>query len=121
MKKYDVEIAGMYTAKVSGAIQTVRIIRANPAGGWDATNVRTGRAVRIRSAQRLRTIVWSPEQSVARAAAEDQRVEAALRTADVPAGNPRERAYLRMADAAHARGEHDLGNHWARRASQVAS
>lgn len=54
MKKREVEIGGRYVAKVSGALTTVRIECESPFGGWDATNVRTGRAVRIRSPQRLR-------------------------------------------------------------------
>jgi len=54
MKKKDVEIGGIYAAKVSGKLARVRIERENPYGGWDAVNVDTGRHVRIKSAQRLR-------------------------------------------------------------------
>ena len=54
MKKAEVQIGGRYVAKVSGTLTTVRIDHENPHGGWDATNVATGRAVRIRSAARLR-------------------------------------------------------------------
>ena len=54
MKKADVEIGGAYVAKVSGNLVAVRIDRESPYGGWDATNLATGRAVRIRSAARLR-------------------------------------------------------------------
>lgn len=54
MKKKDVRIGGRYRAKVSGKLTTVRIDRESPYGGWDATNLETGRRVRIRSAQRLR-------------------------------------------------------------------
>ena len=45
---------GRYVAKVSGSLVAVRIDRESPYGGWDATNLATGRAVRIRSAARLR-------------------------------------------------------------------
>lgn len=33
--------------------------------------------------------------------------------------SPKARAYYRMAAAAHAKGNHELGNHWATRAEQV--
>ena len=59
MKKLDVQIGGTYAAKVgNGRLGTVRIDRENYYGGWDATNLRTGRAIRVRSAQRL----WFPVQ-----------------------------------------------------------
>lgn len=54
MKKADVEIGGRYVAKVSGNMVAVRIDRESPYGAWDATNLTTGRAVRIRTAARLR-------------------------------------------------------------------
>jgi len=54
MKKADVEIGGKYIAKVSQRLVTVRIERESSYGGWDATNMDTGRLIRIRSAQRLR-------------------------------------------------------------------
>lgn len=54
VKKKDVKIGGRYTAKVSDRLVTVRITGENSYGGWDAINQGTGRAVRIRTAQRLR-------------------------------------------------------------------
>ena len=59
MKKADVQIGGTYMAKVSGKIVPVKILAAAPAhvapyGGWEATNIKTGRAVHVKSAQRLR-------------------------------------------------------------------
>ena len=54
MKKADVKIGGRYIAKVSGSIVPVRIDSESSHGGWNATNTKTGRAVRIKSAQRLR-------------------------------------------------------------------
>jgi hypothetical protein len=53
MRKSEVQIGGVYTAKVSGEIVRVRIDRESPYGGWDATNLRAKRRIRIRSAQRL--------------------------------------------------------------------
>lgn len=54
MRKNEVEIGGTYHAKVSGRVVVVRIDRESPYGGWEATNTATGRAVRIRTAARLR-------------------------------------------------------------------
>jgi len=54
MKKKDVQIGGRYTAKVSGRLTVVKILGASPYGGWDGWNEKTGREVRIKSAQRLR-------------------------------------------------------------------
>ena len=54
MLKREVEIGREYVAKVSGKIAVVRILRQSPHGGWEAVNEQTGRAVRIRTAARLR-------------------------------------------------------------------
>ena len=54
MKKNEVKVGSEYVAKVSGKLAQVRIDRENPHGGWDATNLATKKAVRIKSAQRLR-------------------------------------------------------------------
>ncbi len=59
MKKAEVRIGGVYTAKVTGKIVHVRLDYVSPYGGWVATNLGTGRQVRIRSAMRLRTEVTS--------------------------------------------------------------
>ena len=54
MNKSDVKVGGVYSAKVSGNVVPVRIDRENPRGGWDGTNLKTKKSVRIKSAQRLR-------------------------------------------------------------------
>ena len=54
MKKSDVVIGRTYVCKVSGVLTAVRIDGESRFGGWEATNVKTGRRVRVRSAQRLR-------------------------------------------------------------------
>ena len=54
MKKNEVEIGKVYTAKVTNKVVQVRIDAENRHGGWDATNLETGKKVRIQSAQRLR-------------------------------------------------------------------
>jgi hypothetical protein len=59
MRKAQVQIGGHYTAKVSERVTVVRIDSESRYGGWNATNVRTGRAVRIKTAARLR---WAVER-----------------------------------------------------------
>lgn len=54
MKSKDVKIGGVYVAKVSGGLTSVRIDQESQYGGWNATNLSTSRAVRIKSPQRLR-------------------------------------------------------------------
>ena len=61
MKKSEVKIGEVYSVKVSGSMAPVRVDRENPRGGWDGTNMKTKKAVRIKSAQRLRgKAVWPP-------------------------------------------------------------
>jgi len=54
MRKHEIELGGDYTAKVSGRLTTVRIYAVHHLGGWWATNLATGRDIRIRTAARLR-------------------------------------------------------------------
>jgi len=54
MKKNEITIGGVYAAKVSGRIVPILITGESPYGGWDAVNTQTKRAIRVRSAARLR-------------------------------------------------------------------
>jgi len=54
MKRNEITIGGVYRAKVSDKLTDVRIDQENPAGGWNATNLATGKNIRIKGAQRLR-------------------------------------------------------------------
>ncbi len=60
MKKNEVQIGQSYKVKVSGNIAEVRITGENPRGGWEGVNVATNRAVHIKSAQRIRSLVNRP-------------------------------------------------------------
>lgn len=60
MRAAQVKVGATYTAKVSGRVVKVRVDETNPRGGWNATNLETGRPVRIRGAQRLRELVEAP-------------------------------------------------------------
>jgi hypothetical protein len=54
MKKNNVKLGAVYAVKVSGEIQPVRLDSTNPHGGFNGTNMRTKKSVRIVSTQRLR-------------------------------------------------------------------
>ena len=54
MKKDEVQVGKVYTAKVTDKLVPVRIDAESRHGGWDATNLATGKKVRIKSPQRLR-------------------------------------------------------------------
>jgi hypothetical protein len=54
MKNDDVKIGSQYLAKVTDKVVPIRIDAENRNGGWDATNLATGKKIRIKSAQRLR-------------------------------------------------------------------
>lgn len=81
MKKRDVQLGKVYIAKVSGNLVRVRIDDENPIGGWDGTNLATGRSIRIRTAARLRHEADKRPQAGARAAL-------AARLAQVPHAAP---------------------------------
>ena len=57
MKKNEVKIGRVYTAKVTNKVVQIRIDAESRYGGWDATNLATGKKVRIQSAQRLRAAI----------------------------------------------------------------
>jgi hypothetical protein len=68
MKKNEVKIGAVYTAKVSDKVVEVRIDGENRHGGWDATNLATNKKVRIKSPQRLRSEVKTGSKKKAGAA-----------------------------------------------------
>jgi hypothetical protein len=67
MKKDQVRVGNLYTAKVSGGIAQVKITDERWLGdkhaGWKGVNTATGRAVTIKSAQRLRAAVGDSPNS----------------------------------------------------------
>ncbi|MCK6483039.1 MAG: winged helix-turn-helix domain-containing protein [Phycisphaerae bacterium] len=54
MKKKDVQVGNTYAAKIGSQVVPVRLDAESRFGGWDATNLRTKRRVRIKSAAKLR-------------------------------------------------------------------
>ncbi len=54
MKKADVQTGSTYLVKVAGNLVPVKITREHDNGGWEGTSVKTGKTIRIKSAQRLR-------------------------------------------------------------------
>lgn len=60
MTKNQIQLGQVYLAKVSGRVVPVQIDAVSRYGGWAATNIITGRAVRIGTAGRLRSHVATP-------------------------------------------------------------
>ncbi len=58
----------MYTVKVSNQLVQVRIESENRHGGWNATNLATGKTVRIKAPQRLRAEASVPTRTSRKAA-----------------------------------------------------
>ena len=63
MKKNEIAIGQTYLAKVSNRIVPVRIDEEHPRSGWNATNLKTGKIVRIKSARKLRSVASQPEDT----------------------------------------------------------
>ena len=53
MKKEEVKIGGKYYANVTGKKVEIQIDSEKPSGGWNATNLATGKKILVKSAQRL--------------------------------------------------------------------
>jgi len=59
MKRAQIKIGNIYEAKVSNLLVPIRIDRESPfRKGWEGTNMKTKKAVRIKSAARLRREWW---------------------------------------------------------------
>jgi hypothetical protein len=63
MKKNEVKVGSVYTAKVSDKVVEVRIDGENRHGGWDATNLATGKKIHIKSPARLRGAAGAPRRT----------------------------------------------------------
>ena len=74
MKKADVHIGETYLAKVTNKVVPVKIMAENRHGGWHAINTLTKRAVRIKSAQRLRGKATGTARATAPAAPVNKRI-----------------------------------------------
>jgi hypothetical protein len=54
MKKADVKINATYVVKVANNLVPVKIVREHANGGWEGESLKTGKTIRIKTAQRLR-------------------------------------------------------------------
>ena len=77
MKKTDVQIGATYLVKVADNLVPVKITREHPSGGWEGTSTKTGKTIRIKSAQRLRKRLADAAHGAAKAqeATKDAKVE----------------------------------------------
>ena len=90
MKKTDVKIGHTYTAKVTDKIVNVRIDDENRHGGWDATNLTTGKKIRVKSPARLRSAKGghkSPTSAKKKESAKEAKAKTGADTAQT--GQPR--------------------------------
>ena len=62
MKKAEVEIGGKYYANVTNKRVEIQIDSAKESGGWNATNLATGKKIHIKSAQRLQGVVGATKR-----------------------------------------------------------
>ncbi len=89
MKKADITIGTTYTAKVSEKVVPVRIDAEHASGGWNATNLATGKTIRIKTAQRLRATSDNARATPAKDAATRPIAAKATKTAKATKGATR--------------------------------
>jgi hypothetical protein len=69
MNTEDVRSGRIYVLKRSGRVKFVKVDGRNPAGGWDTTEITTGRRILVQSARHLRREVYSANHDGAHASA----------------------------------------------------
>jgi len=67
MKNSDVQIGATYLVKVADNLVPVKLVREHPSGGWEGTSEKTGKTIRIKSAQRLRKRLGDAANGAAKA------------------------------------------------------
>jgi len=82
MKKAEVKIGGKYYANVTGKKVEVQIDSEKASGGWNATNLATGKKIHVKSAQRLQREVGK-SKTAAKTQSETVNAEPVDTTADV--------------------------------------
>ena len=103
MKKDDVQTGATYLVKVAGNLVPVKITREHDGGGWVGTSVKTGKTIRIKSAQRLRKCLddAAPVAAKANEATKDAKPAAERDTGERGAtGANREAKPMSLLDAA---------------------
>ena len=101
MKKNEVQIGGVYSAKVNDRVVHVRIDAENRSGGWDATNLATNKKVRIKTVQRLREKISGP---TGQPATPDEPETSAPATPVPETPKPKKTRKAKQTDAAPAEG-----------------
>jgi len=85
MKKNEIKVGGQFICKVSDKIVVVKITGENPHGGWDATNLKTGKTIHIKNAARLRSAKFVDQKALDAALAERPNKKAKAPKAEAPA------------------------------------
>ncbi len=112
MKKNEVKVGKVYSAKVTGKMVPVRIDAVNPHGGWEATNLVTKKRIYIKSAQRLRGLAatWpgkaeaKPAAKVATPAKKPAKAKDTAKAAKRDTAKPRGKGAKRRGDGAKMSG-----------------
>ncbi|MEN6537122.1 MAG: hypothetical protein ABFD89_25930, partial [Bryobacteraceae bacterium] len=76
MKKSEVKIGGVYIAKVTDKLVQVRIDAESRHGGWEGTNLATGKKVRIKSPVKLRAADGDSAATAAKKGQGDKKAKA---------------------------------------------
>jgi hypothetical protein len=100
MKKNEVKVGSVYTAKVSDRLVPIRIDSVHSRGGWNATNTKTGKRIHVKSAQRLRGPAKSDKKKLAATTKADQE-NARLRDERAKASDGMTASERAMADSAN--------------------
>ena len=88
MKTNNVKLGNIYTAKVTNRLVEVRIDAESRHGGWDATNLATGKRVRILSPQRLRAAVGATAATGGKTARGKRKAKAPAEAPPAPTSSP---------------------------------
>ena len=88
MKKNDVRVGSVYTAKVTNKVVQVRINAESRHGGWDATNLATGKKIRIQSPRRLRAAVGDSAATEAKKTRGNKKAKAAAEAQPAQTSTP---------------------------------
>jgi hypothetical protein len=65
MRAHNVHIGDIYEIRISGKLAQVRLTATAPGGGYFASNIKTGRIIRLKSGRRLRYNVTLLQQAKA--------------------------------------------------------
>ena len=96
MKNKEVKVDGLYRARVSGNLVTIKILSEHRLGGWNALNTSTGRKIRIKSGRRIQGVATTDPIRQQRL---DNKVTTSAEDASRPVSRPKAREGTRSGKA----------------------